>query len=46
MLPEGFVLLVGASFFRGGWVVLNEPGEEFRIVDLLAEHLFTASGVM
>ena len=46
LLPEGFVLLVIASFFRGFGIVFNEPGEEFRIVDLLAEHLFMASGVM
>ena len=46
LLPEGFVLLVIASFFRGGWVVLNEPCEELGVVNLFAEHFLTAGGVM
>ena len=45
LCPKYFVLLVCFGFFRGGWVVFDEPGEVFRVVDFVAEHLFAAGGV-
>ena len=38
--------MVCFGFFAGLGIVLDEPGEVFRVVDLLAEHLFAAGGVM
>ena len=37
-------MLVIASFFGGCGIVFDEPGEEFRVVDFVAEHLFAAGG--
>ena len=46
LLPECGIVLVVICFFGGGGIVFDEPGEVFRIIDFLAEHLFAAGSVM
>ena len=46
LFPEGIVVLIVLCFFGGLGIVFDEPGEVFSVVDLVAEHLFAASGVM
>ena len=38
-------MLIVLCFFGGVRIVLDEPGEVFGVVDLVAEHLFAAGGV-
>ena len=38
-------MLIVLCFFGRLRIVFDEPGEELCIVDLFAEHFFTASGV-
>ena len=45
LLPEGGVLLVLLCLLGRCWIVLNEPGEVFGIVDFIAEHLGAAGSV-
>ena len=40
LFPEGIVVLIVLCFFGRGGIVLDEPSEIFRVVDLLAEHFF------
>ena len=42
LFPEGIVVLIVLCFFGRLRIVLNEPSEEFRVVNLLAEHFFAA----
>ena len=44
LFPEGIVVLIVLCFFGGLGIVFDEPGEEFRVVDFLTEHLFAANG--
>lgn len=44
LFPEGIVVLIVLCFFGGLGIVLDEPGEELGVVDLVAEHLFAAGG--
>ena len=37
-------MLIVLCFFGGLGIVFDEPGEEFRVVDFLTEHLFAANG--
>lgn len=37
-------MLIVLCFFVGLGIVFDEPGEEFRVVDFLTEHLFAANG--
>ena len=41
--PEVGGVLVVAGLFGGGWIVLDEPGEELRIVDLFAAGVSSSS---
>ena len=45
LLPEGIIGLLVLCFFGGGGIVFDEPGEVFRVVDFVAEHLFAAGGI-
>ena len=44
LCPERCIFLLFFCFFGGLGIVLDKPGEELCIVDLLAEHLFAAGG--
>ena len=46
LFQEGIVVLIILCFFSGLGIVLDEPGKVLSVVDLLAEHLFAASGIM
>jgi hypothetical protein len=38
--------LVVFGLFGGCWVVFDEPGEVFGVVDFVVEHLFAAGSIM
>ena len=40
LFPERCIFLLFLCFFAGLGIVFDEPGEELRIIDFLAEHLF------
>ena len=44
LIPEVFGILVFACLLGGGWIVFDKPGEVFRVVDFVAEHLFASGG--
>ena len=45
LIPEVFGILVFACLLGGGWIVFDKPGEVFRVVDFVAEHLFAVGGI-
>ena len=44
LCPECHFLLIFARLAGTLRIVFDEPGEEFRVVDFLTEHLFAANG--
>ena len=45
LIPEVFGILVFACLLGGGWIVFDEPGEVFSVVDFVTEHLFATGGI-